>query len=399
MSETKYIPALDGIRAVSIAIVIFSHFGFKRLIPGVFGVTVFFFVSGFLISRLLFDEHIKTGTINLRDFYIRRGLRLYPACLTMILVGGLIYTGLGGRVTHSDILAGVFYFANYHTFEGAAGQPHPVHILWSLSVEEHFYLVFPFLMFFLRKKPKQLSVVIVLMILAVTVWRFWMFAHGASDNRIDNGTDTRFDSILFGSLLAVLTSMPVAFDVMVTFLKKSWVIAGGFLCLLASFIIRGDQFRETSRFTIQGIGLFIFLGALIYGSGLGWIKKELSRPPLVLVGRWSYSLYLWHMLVLFVVLKMLPGLAPMDALKNPRSILALPVLIAISVGLACLSYYAVERPFVALRRRFGSHAATERVVRVAEVTEGIPTRKPPKPDRSVADGQSEAVRRAAAGSE
>ena len=142
-SEAKYgyIPGLDGLRALAVLIVMVAHVGFSHIVPGGFGVTVFFFISGFLITRLLIAESEKKGQIELKSFYIRRFLRLLPALFYMLIVTGLTFTFLGNPPGLVETLAAVGYVMNYQTiglaFQGMV-QEGPWGHLWSLAVEEHF---------------------------------------------------------------------------------------------------------------------------------------------------------------------------------------------------------------------------------------------------------------------
>ena len=114
VADKKYIPALDGMRALSIAVVVGSHFWVKGWIPGGFGVTVFFFISGFLITRLLLAEFTETGTVSIGRFYIRRFLRLYPALFVLVAVLSALYLALGRSLNPMEIVAALFYFINYY---------------------------------------------------------------------------------------------------------------------------------------------------------------------------------------------------------------------------------------------------------------------------------------------
>lgn len=154
-NQSPYLPALDGIRAICILLVFVGHQGFDKVIPGGIGVTIFFFLSGFLITNILFAEYRKAGRISLRNFYMRRLLRLYPALLFMLGVFTLYLTCTGQAFAGSELVAALFYFENYHRLyiNPAADQ---FWILWSLAIEEHFYLVFPFLFAGFVKKQKPL---------------------------------------------------------------------------------------------------------------------------------------------------------------------------------------------------------------------------------------------------
>lgn len=362
--KTEYLPVLDGCRAVSIFIVMLSHYGLGNVVPGGFGVTVFFFVSGFLITRLLLAEYARTNAINLKDFYARRALRLYPAFLVMIAVGAVVYLALGGHLTAADLFCAIFYGANYHRFAGGPGHLlHPFTILWSLAVEEHYYLFFPFLVLAFRRSPNRLAVWITVLILAVTAWRWCVYTFWLSPlpMRIEHGTDTRIDSILFGSLLAVLLVTPAA-NIVLKCLNSIPLFSLGAALLLAALVIRNETFRSTFRFTIQNIGLFFCIGGVIYGAHFTRIQKLLSHPAMLLFGRWSYSLYLWNWMVLVVASKVLSK--QLWLLIQEHTVLhsltagvsEMVTLTLLSMLLASASYYGIERPMVKLRRRFGSHA-------------------------------------------
>ena len=143
------IPSLDGLRAISILIVFMAHARLSPYLPGGFGVTIFFFLSGFLITTLFYREAERYGQIDLKAFYLRRALRLSPPLLvTLAITYTLVSLGLFlGKIDPLAIASQVFYFYNYYSVfvpdstEGARG----LNVLWSLAVEEHFYLIFPWL--------------------------------------------------------------------------------------------------------------------------------------------------------------------------------------------------------------------------------------------------------------
>jgi peptidoglycan/LPS O-acetylase OafA/YrhL len=210
MIETKqssYIPALDGIRALSILLVFAGHQGLDKIIPGGVGVTIFFFLSGFLITNILFAEHRKAGRISLRNFYIRRLLRLYPALLFMLGTFTVYLTCTGQAFTGSELLSALFYFENYHRLYV---DPEAAHfwILWSLAIEEHFYLVFPFLFAAIVKMRKPLVLVTAVLILLSLLLRIHTsLAYDMSylsEMSASYLTHNRFDSILTGCLASML---------------------------------------------------------------------------------------------------------------------------------------------------------------------------------------------------
>ncbi len=373
-----YVPALDGLRAASVALVIFAHIGFKRYLPGGFGVTAFFFISGFLITRQVLAEQGARGQLNLGAFYMRRLLRLYPALLVMVVLGGAIFVGLGGHFPPGQVAAAVFYFTNYYDqvslYVGVPdGMFDPFSILWSLAVEEHYYLVYPALVFLLGRTRLKFVVALCVTIVGVSVWRYHLASlcsvavpaciGDGLDYRILLSTDTRIDSILYGAVLATLLGTRMAGPLLRLF-QFRLVFAAGVVLLCVAFVVRDPMFRDTARFNLQGVGLFLAGGCALFSARLGWVRAILSWRPMLLIGRWSYSLYLWHAIVLTCVVSALPEAVWRAAIDEGRlslrwDALGVPAVAAISVAIAALSYRYVEMPMVALRRRFGSHAVRD----------------------------------------
>jgi peptidoglycan/LPS O-acetylase OafA/YrhL len=376
VQPSGYIPALDGLRAVSILLVVLSHFGFQ-MVPGIFGVTIFFFISGYLIAGQLLQEIGRTGHIALGGFYMRRALRLYPALMVAVVIGGGAFALLGGLMTVSDVMSALFYFANYHDLfggnqSGLPGAGHPFGVLWSLAVEEHYYLAFPLVALLFGRNRLRFAIVIGLAILAITAWRVEATAlcrsgvlacSGIAQLRIEHGTDTRADSILYGALLAVLAAGPTR-ESLLWLLRARWSFVSGVAMLLVALAIRNDWFRDTFRFTLQGIGLFLCIGGLLFNRRVAPLCRIAAWKPLVLVGRWSYSLYLWHWIVYVMAGVLLPAWLwePVMHPSIPPAywlVTVLPLLLLLSFGTAMLSYYYVETPMLALRRRFGSHTVAD----------------------------------------
>ena len=350
-APVRYMPELDGLRAVSVTLVVASHL-LTPFIPGLFGVTVFFFISGYLITGQLLAELDQSGRINLPAFWLRRVLRLYPALIVAVLAGVGLVTALGGTVASGDVAAALFYAVNLREYvqilpEPLPGVPHPFSVLWSLAVEEHFYLLFPPLVWLLARRRAGFTAALAGLAVACAAWQVHMAgicaAGGCTMLRIEHGTDTRFDSIAFGAILAACLASPMHDAVLR--LLRSRVFAGlGCALLVAALLVRDEWFRQTVRFSAQGVGLFFVVGAVRFAPWATEARRMLSLPALVLLGRWSYSLYLWHWIVLAGAAAVAPGAGGI-------------VLLAASFAAAALSYYAVEQPMLRVRRLAGSHAA------------------------------------------
>ena len=346
------IPGLDGLRAVSILLVMLSHSGLSHVVPGVFGVTIFFFISGFLITTLMLAEHRAHGRIAAGPFYLRRLIRLYPPLIVSIAVTVAIYSALGERVNPIGIIGALAYLANYlsillpHTMSFLGGQ------LWSLAVEEHFYFVYPLAMIVLLARPKWALPVL----LAVCVNSLGVRIHvsGAypliAEDYTGKATECRIDSILYGAIAALMWWSTAGRAVLRRLLSPAGLaLAGGLI--LVSLMYRDPQFRQTFRYSLQGLALIPLVVAVTVSGVLPWATAILDSAPMRWIGRLSYSLYLWHMLAFDLGERLIPG-------TGLNHLLAIGLGWVLAVGISMLCYRYVEQPFFALRKRFGSNVAT-----------------------------------------
>lgn len=296
---SNYIPSLDGFRAISILIVFLGH-SFKNLpIPGGLGVTIFFFISGYLITTLIIREVKKSGTLNFKEFYIRRLLRLMPPLLiTMVL--GCIMVLLGwaeGTLDPFALISQLLFFYNYwdqnHINDGVSG----LGILWSLSVEEHFYLIFPAILLFVMRMKRDVWWIVAAAI-SILIWRTAKFLlFDASEWEIYSLTDTRIDSIIWGCFLAVGLSAPRA--ILSESFRKIHLFSfiAGLLVIAMTLIVRDEIFRSTIRYTIQGVALIpVFFYSIKTRNS--FVYKLLNSAWLSKIGVYSYSFYLCHYIIL-----------------------------------------------------------------------------------------------------
>lgn len=352
------VPALDGFRAIAIAIVVIAHFGLGSIVPGGFGVTLFFFISGMLITRLLASEFEEHGRISLGRFWMRRALRLYPALLVMVAMSCAVLWSAGAHVRLGDLCAALFYYVNYWGWyvgldalhpNQALTDFHPFGVLWSLAVEEHFYVLWPPIVA-LTWRWRTLSLwMLIAGCVGVLGWRCWFVLQmGADQTRVYGGTDTRFDSILYGCLATRLLHGPQADRYLAAVRHPgAWLVAGGLLA--CSLLIRDPDFRSTFRYTLQGLAMGIIVPALCAPGAARWQRRltsALSMPVMQMIGRLSYSLYLQHWVAYVLALTV----APLHSFRWYA------VAIPCALLFTWLSYRLVERPMLALRRRWGSHA-------------------------------------------
>lgn len=344
-STSDRIKGLDGIRASAFLLVLAGHCGLKW-VPNGFGVTVFFFLSGYLITTLLRQEWIRSGTISVSRFYIRRAFRILPPvyCAIALALAAAAVGILHAEVQWRAVLAIQLFLTNFAEQIPGWRMPLGLSPLWSLAVEEHFYLVFPVLyLALLRGKlsPGQQTALLGSVCGVVLLWRFvLMGGFHVFWNRVYTGTDTRLDSILFGAMMAIIAN-PVIDEF--PSLNRKWCATAALVALpilLGTIAVRGEFFRQTARYSIQGLALApIFFYIARYPDSLP--TRWLEWKPLTNLGDLSYALYVFHYTVMFAV----------NTWITTSPIATLVLTFTITCALAELSRRCVERPAARLRNR------------------------------------------------
>jgi peptidoglycan/LPS O-acetylase OafA/YrhL len=342
------IPSLDGIRAISFLLVFAAHAGLDWLVPGGFGVTIFFFLSGYLITTLMRHEQESVGHINLQHFWMRRALRILPPFYIVLLFAITLALVLDppGSVAADATLWQALHISNYWIIlHGFATQAPGTNVYWSLAVEEHFYLLFPWLfigMQRLRLAGRQQALILWTLCALILGWRLLLIVHRhAGDNRTYLGSDTRVDSILFGCALAVWRNPAMGATAIRGSLDKFLVLPLSLLTLLACLIYRDPVFRETLRYSLQGIALTGVFYCAVRRPDWGPFRLLNSRP-MKFLGVLSYSLYLLHYVILQTLSRHAGSLG-----QVPRAVLGLIA----SVLLAWAINRLIEQPCARLRRR------------------------------------------------
>ncbi|HJR25033.1 MAG TPA: acyltransferase family protein, partial [Acidimicrobiales bacterium] len=344
-----YLPAFDGLRAIALLAVLAFHAGFGWIHGGYLPLTAFFVLSGFLITSLLLLERGRSGRVDLGAFWMRRARRLVPAA---ILALGLValYTAAIGRSVEGlrgDVFACLGWVANWRfifvgrTYEDLFGDPSPVQHFWSLAVEEQFYLVVPPLavgLLLLAKGRRWLfALVTTLLVAASTITMAVLHDPGEPPLRVYFGTDTRAAELLVGVLLALIITRPNGLRQLAG--AGRWVLdIAGALALGASVALWFVTQEYDDRLYEGGLLGIALLAAIVVASGTqpgSPVSRMLGIWPLPALGRISYGVYLFHWPLFLWIDEERTGLeqGPLFALR-----------MAVTIGLAALSYVLVEQP-------------------------------------------------------
>lgn len=350
--KRRYITGLDGIRAIAVIMVLAYHLKLALFKSGFLGVTVFFVLSGYLITGILISEVEEEGTIDLKNFWLRRIRRLVPAVMSMAVVIIFVSTVVN-RVIFTkgckDFLASVLGFNNWWqifnkvSYFEAAGVPSPFTHCWSLAIETQFYLIYPLILLGIYKLAKSrgegrakrgllFAGVTLLLALISVILMIVLFDPQQDASRVYYGTDTRAFSLLFGALLAILWDyrmVPRRLSASVNMVLGSVSFA---VLLVMTIAINGS-----SNFWYRG-GQFVgtILTVLVIYTVLGrktWLSRFLSNPVLKWIGDRSYSIYLWHYPIILLISK---------GIKASWWITLIEIVL--SVVLAELSYRFIETP-------------------------------------------------------
>jgi len=336
-----HMPALDGLRAVSVFTVMVYHFGLAR-VPGDLGVSAFFVLSGFLITWLLLKEDRATGGVSLTRFYTRRVLRIFPAYYAFLALSFAIDHLRHDPWSPALRNSAIVYLINY--FNAFNGHPNTsIAHAWSLAIEEQFYLLWPLAFLLLRRQSGRATLRIVVgIIAAVVIWRSTAFLLiGASQAYVYNAFETRFDNIAIGCLLALLLNQGRLKGAVDATARWSWLPVFTLVLLVISRVFMPTSYHYSAGFTVDAALIAIFIVQILQRHRQrlwSWLELPIVRY----LGTISYPLYLYHQWGLGAAARQLHMLP-----EGVQFLAGSLMCIAVASG----SYFLVERPFLRLKRR------------------------------------------------
>jgi peptidoglycan/LPS O-acetylase OafA/YrhL len=357
LKTTPYLPALDGVRAIAVLLVVWSHFPYvagsavslsiwkvgQALRTGYVGVDLFFVLSGFLITRILLNELKRTGEISYRNFFIKRVLRIFPIYYLCIAIFALCFAW------NRDLLFSLSSYT-FNWYKPFHPEPIALEHTWSLSVEEQFYLLWPPLIAVLPYMLRGMTTGFIIPALSIVI-ALAISAHFESvlaANIIYMSTATRMISLSLGAYLAVMESSGRVL--------KAWqsisILAAGAAVLLLDNVARGMHVIAPGGFywSVALLGYATLccgaVAAMIFPGGkiVSAAKRVLTLRPIRYIGKISYGLYLYHLLILFLL-----NIAPFQTDGVGTSVWLLSAAAVLTFAVAHLSYRYIELPLLGLR--------------------------------------------------
>lgn len=339
-------PVLDGLRGLAIIAVLAVHtnhlFGWSVLKGGSIGVDIFFVLSGFLITSILLSEWNATGNVSLKDFYLRRCLRLFPALLLMIAIVHLLSNSLflpqEAEQTRKATPLALAYVTDFAIAFAPSIRLGGLRHTWSLAMEEQFYLLWPPLLIVLLRigvSKKSLILITLSLALVSALHRAALFYLGSSAVRTYYGFDTRADALLIGCAAGMAVTWGLVSGI--SSLTTPAIFLLGFLMVASDY---ASPFLHNGGFTVLAAAAAVIVVNVVVAE-TGWYRRILESAGLVWIGRVSYGVYLWHY----------PIFKSIGNLNAPWPIKLLMGLIA-TFALASASFYLLESPLLRLKRRF-----------------------------------------------
>lgn len=341
------IPSLDGLRAVAVLLVIFNHLGVPHAPEGR-GVLTFFVLSGFLITWTLLRESERCGDVSIRDFYVRRGLRIFPAFYVLWALHFTITWVMLGKLSASawaDYATAFFYVRNYR--RAVSIHPHQYFgHTWALSIEEQFYFMWPWLLRSFQKDLRGLTHVLIAIIAGVDLYRIVLFFKFHVPRAwLNFAFDSRVDHLLVGCLLAVLLKRGVMQQFWAFITSRIWISLIVFGFIVASIALDGrygPAYKFGVGFVIDPLLTAVLMVQVIVFANTwawGWLNWSITR----FVGRISYSMFLYQAVTNYWATHLL---------KDRSRFVVVAAAVSLALLLGSLSYYAIELRFLQLKKKF-----------------------------------------------
>ncbi len=355
LSQNK-IPSLDGLRAVAVLLVICYHLNVP-FVPDGRGVLTFFVLSGFLITWIMLKESEKYGDVSIRNFYVRRVLRIFPAFYVFLILqfaAQLITRGNPSTSAITDYLSSFSYISNYR-IALTPQLDHSLRHTWALSVEEQFYLLWPCFFVAFQKDLRRLTYLLIAIIAAVDVYRMVLFFNlHVNEKWLTFAFDCRMDHLLVGCLLAVLLKRGALTRFWTFLTARTWLSIIPFGLIILSIALRFHYqlaYKYVVGFVVDPLLTALFLVQVIAMSTTwlwGWLNWRVIRY----LGQISYAMFLYHMLANKLVIY----------LFGQHSLwFHLPAVVMVSALLGAASFHLVERRFLRLKSRFTKRPAEVQV--------------------------------------
>ncbi len=342
-ASSPHLPALDGIRALSVFIVILSHSTFGAGAPGDLGVSAFFVLSGFLITWLLVREFARDGSISFKGFYMRRTLRIVPAYYGFLLFSVAVDLYMGVTWSKGLILTGLTYTINYYN----AFLGHPTTSLshaWSLAVEEQFYLIWPAVFLILWRKGTRTAIFsLCIVIILAMAWRSFLYLGlGVPSSYVYNAFETRADALALGCVLGLSFQTQTFRNIQAKLSHWAWLPLLTLIAIYVSRTMISSNYHYSIGFTVDAFLLAIFIVQMLALSSHP-VWNWLNSSPVRYLGVISYPCYLYHGWGMAIGIRATKG-APEWAVFVAGY--------AVTILMATGSYFVLEKPFLALKARW-----------------------------------------------
>lgn len=350
-SSSRYMAGIDGLRALAVLAVIIYHLNYDWAPGGLLGVGIFFVLSGYLITDLLIAEWNRNGRLDMKNFWLRRARRLLPALFLMLFVvvaGVAIFSPTQLETIRGDVGAAVLYMSNwwlvFHdvSYFEKFGPPSPLGHLWSLAVEEQFYVIWPLVLAlglrFLKRRGPIMIITLVLAALSAMLMAVW-YEPGLDPSRVYYGTDTRVFGLLIGAALAMmwpsrLLTTNISQKARIT-LDLSGLLSLGILLYSIWNTNQYDDYLYEGGLVLLSVVSAVLVAVLAHPASS--LAKWMGCKPLRWIGVRSYGIYLWHYPV---IVWTNPFLAEREWMAIPGAVLQLLA----SILLASLSWKYLEEP-------------------------------------------------------